>query len=283
MRKQKLTLVPRGGLTDRLKVIASAVHKALEKETPLEIIWYLDERLYCPSYRLFTLSPHIAERGISIREASRTDWFLNFPPEPLNGYLSYPAVFFRYDRWFPPHEVEYLLKHKPKLLQDYFHGHERILLSSDLSLGDHSHIFEYIEPTVEVKNAFRSNLSGWTDNVVGVHLDAHQQQDHSHLSSIDLFIKRMQNMVEDDPSVTFFIASDMVAERERLSVIFSGRVIMSHTISSVDSPKGCINAFGELLALAQTKYILSTKGGTFSQVATLIHDIPLETLSIYSE
>lgn len=283
MKKERLTLVPVGGLTDRLKVIASAISMALEAEREMEIIWFSNERLYCPSYRLFTLAPVIKEAGISIREATAKDWFFNDRPHTGNGYLSYPFVFFRYDRCISPKEIETVSRTASGRLKEYFRGGERILLTSTTSFGDHSQMFKDLEATVEVKNAFRSNLSGWTDNVIGVHLDGNQQQERQNHSPIELFIKRMQAMIEDDPSVSFFIASDMVEERERLSVIFSGRILMPHTLSSMDTPKGCINAFGELLALAQTKRILSTKGGSFAQVASLIGEVPLETLSIYSE
>lgn len=283
MKRERLTLVPIGGLTDRLKVIASAITIALKAEREMEIIWFSDESLYCPSYRLFTLAPALTEAGITIREATAKDWFLNDRPCTGNGFLSYPFILFRYDRCISPGEIEHVSRTAPERLQDYFRGRERILLTSSTSFGDHTQMFKDLEATVEVKNAFRSNLSGWTHNVVGVHLDASQRQDgHTH-SPIELFIKRMQGMIEDDPGVAFFIASDMLEERERLSVIFSGRILMPHTLSSMDTPKGCINAFGELLALAQTKHILSTKGGSFAQVASLIGDVPLETLSIYSE
>ena len=283
MKKERLTLVPVGGLTDRLKVIASGISMAIDAKREMEIIWFSNERLYCPSYRLFTLAPVIKEAGISIREATAKDWFFNDRPHTDNGYLSYPFVFFRYDRCISPGEIESVSKTAPEHLKHYFRGRERLLLASATSFGDYSRMFRDLETTVEVKNAFRSNLSGWTDNVVGVHLDANHQQDRQNHSPIELFIKRMQAMIENDPSVSFFIASDMVEERERLSVIFSGRILMPHTLSSMDAPKGCVNAFGELLALAQTKHILSTKGGSFAQVASLIGDVPLETLSIYSE
>ncbi|MDO4695481.1 hypothetical protein [Porphyromonas sp.] len=283
MRKDKLTLVPKGGLTDRLKVIASAISLALEAETRMDIIWFSDERLYCPSYRLFTLDPMLEEAGIFIREATAKDWFFNDLPQTGNGFLSYPFLFFRYDRCFSPKDIRSICENGQEQLLSLFRGREHILISSETSLGDHRNMFDLMKASVEVKNAFQSNISDWSDNVVGVHLDSCRKNDVCHHNPIELFIKRMQGMIEDDPSVSFFIASDMPEERERLSTVFAGRIFMPHTVSLLNTPKGCINAFGELLALSQTKHILSTKGGSFSQVAALIGNISLETLSIYSE
>ncbi len=277
-----LTLIPIGRLADRLRVIASAIALAVRIETPLEVIWFTNEELYCPSSRLFTVNPLLIEQGIRIREAKLSDWFFNDRPHKGNAYFTYPFLFFKYDRYLSPTTISKLLMTNEENVWSFFSGKERVLIASSVAFGNFPDMFSVIEPTAEVLNAYRSMTTNWEENIVGVHLHYEEQASYRQ-NSTELFIKKMQSLVENDPSVRFFISSEIVDERERLATIFSDRIYMPYTLSGSNSPDECINAFGELLALAQTKQILSTKNSSFSYVASLIGGIPYEPLSIYTQ
>ncbi len=282
--KRKITLIPFGGLANRLKCICSSISLCLKYQIQLEIIWYMDEGLACPSHRLFTLKPELQNRGITIREASWKDHLLRDYPRRHNLWIPILPILFRYDfclnvktlkRWVDesPENIEELCRN-----QDW----EYILIYACWQLYDDTNMYEHIEPTFEVLQACQALVAGWPDNMIGVHIRRTDHRISIEQSPTELFISAMQKMIEADSSVHFFIATDSLKERERIQTIFQGRVFAPFSTPSRDNAQGIISAFGEMLALSQTSQILATKDSTFSQEAARIGKIPYNVLSIYT-
>jgi hypothetical protein len=66
-----ITLVPVGGLANRMKAIDSAIALAREVNTGLQIIWYKDQGLNCRFDELFQ---QIHVDNIRLKEASFLDF-----------------------------------------------------------------------------------------------------------------------------------------------------------------------------------------------------------------
>ena len=62
----KITLVPIGGLGERLRAVASTIALARKYCRPLEIIWFETDDFMAPSNRLFTLDPQMRREEITI-------------------------------------------------------------------------------------------------------------------------------------------------------------------------------------------------------------------------
>lgn len=283
---EKITLIPKGGLPERLRSVAGTIALARRYQRPLEIIWFANEELYCPSYRLFTLNPLLSDEGITIREARAKDWFVSDRPHLSNAYCSLPFILLKYDHYLSPRNIRQIIAQGSNAIDERFASNERMLLITDCGIGDYKGMYEIIEPTFEAMNAYLSKTSGWNDNVVGIRLHREWVSGTYHQmgeTPTELFIRRMQRMIEDDSNVHFFIASDFAEERERLATIFGDRVHVPYSLSSRNTHEGCINAFAEILALSQTRLILSTKNSPFAQVAAFMGGVTYETISIYKQ
>ena len=101
-------------------------------------------------------------------------------------------------------------------------------------------------------------------------------------SPIELFIKRMYEMVVADPGTSFFVTTTSHDERERLQTLYSSRIIAPSSMSDGTSVDGLIEIYGDLLALSQTTKILTTPNSAYSAVASTMGHIRSEALSIYS-
>lgn len=284
-----ITLIPYGGVARRLRTIASAIELFSESpiHKPLEILWFPTDNFSAPSERLFTLSPKYVPKHISIRETSWTDWILNDIPQKSNLFLTAPFVFLHYDHILSPSKVRALLgggkEYGAALLSACSKIGEKVLLCTNENLvKKDSHVYKYLVPTVEVTGVRNSRMSGWRENVVGIHLSRTNESNSYTESPTDLFIQRMQKMIEKDPSTTFFLATTDSDEMERLQTIFHNRVFALHSISDQGSPESAIESYGELLALSHTRMILTTPNSTFSEVASEMGRIPMEQLSIFN-
>lgn len=276
-----ITLVPLGGVAKRIRTIASFVQAARYCERRLEVIWFSDDTLPCPSDRLFTLAPKLAQADISIRQATWRDYFLNLPPLPANLYTSFPFVLTRYDQTFTPAKTQSMLRehknHLWELLEDW---KQSLLIATTVALQNSPGMYNLLEPSVEVRNIQRSRMSGWGENVVGVHINRNTHGATYRECPTELIIDRMQEMIEQDASVQFFIATTSKDERERLATIFRKRIFAPYTTADPHSVRGAIEGYGELLALSQSRLILSTKNSSFSAVAAEIGQAPIENLGV---
>lgn len=289
MRKQKINspssifLIPFGGIARRLQTIASAIVLARQYERPLEIIWFSTDHFQSSAGRLFTLSPKLLDDNITIREATWKDWFINDTPRKTNLWFPAPFVFWRYDRFLSPKKVRQLLVNSPDELHAILmKKDEKVLISTNEALTTKRDMYNVIEPTVEVINSRNSRMSGWPHNVVGIHINRSSSGGSYTDSPTELFIQRMQSMIEQDTSVSFFVATTSNDERERLKTIFKHRIFTSQSVTDSESQEGIIESYGELIALSCTRRIITTPNSSFSEIAAALTNIPIEQLSIFS-
>lgn len=279
-----ITLVPMGGVPKRIQTIASMIYLAEKYERRLEIIWHIDEEVPVSTDRLFTLVPRLSNVGIKLRVSKRSDHFLNMPAMASNYFVSLPFVSLRYDQVLSPKRVERLLYDDRMALDELLKdGTKSLLIATSESFGNFPNMYDVLEATVEVNNVVLSCMSSWSGKVVGVHIDRRSNPVATYSECpIELFIKRMQEIVEADREVKFFIATTSKDERERLATIFHERVYVPHRVADTETVKGLIQSLGELLALSRCHQIISTPDGSYAQVASEIRHNPIETLSIYA-
>lgn len=279
----KTSLIPFSGIAKRIRTIASFIEVLKNTDKEAEIIWFRTDNFDCSYSRLFTLSPKHVPSSITIREATWRDWLFNDTPRKANLFLPAPFILLRYDRFISPKKVRTLLtENRRELIQHLQAPRELSLVATNQPFIKERGMYKTIEPTVEVTNIRNSRMSGWSENVVGVHINRTPSEASQQESPTDLFIKKMQTMLEVDPTTRFFVATASMDERERLQTLFGDNVFAPFSISSQESEEGVIESFGELLALANTRKILTTPGSPFSEVAAEIGHIPLEQLSIYN-
>lgn len=284
-RKEKsLTLIPYGGIASRLRTIASVVEIMKDSPKEVSIIWFRTEKFHSSFNRLFTFDPKIISPNISIREDHWSDWLFNDTPRKTNLYIPLLAMLFHYDRLITPEKTRHLIQHNPQSLYDLMKNtEEKTFLSTNLNLLESNrNIYKLFEPTVEVANVRNYRMSGWGNNVVGIHINRKNGDTSMQDAPTELFIRKMQQMIEQDKTTTFFVATTSRNERECLQTLFKSRVFAPYSISDSTTEEGIIESFGELLALSNTRKILSTPDSTFAQVASEIGKIPLEQLSLYN-
>ena len=121
--------------------------------------------------------------------------------------------------------------------------------------------------------------------VIGFHLrrgDALQSPwvKEYEVSSDTLFIKKMQQELEQDSKVKFFISTDCEDTFEKIRALYPGQIIFyqkKFVESKFQAPKdNQADAFIEMLLLSKTTRIIGSRWSTFSEMAAKIGGVELE-------
>lgn len=279
----KITLVPRGGLGQRLRTVASTIALARKYTRPLEIIWFQSDAFEAPSNRLFTLDPQMRRESITIREAKWTDYVSRCTPDRGNVWLSAPFLLLGYDDILTESKVRELLQQTPERIDEIFRRrHRRLFIQTGCELTHERDMYKPLLPNIEVINVRNSRLSSWHNNIVGIHIDRTTSEMSMQDSPTELFIRRMYEIVVGDPTTSFFVTTTSHDERERLQTLYSSRIVAPSSISDATSVDGLIETYGDLLALSQTVKILTTPNSAYTAVASSMGHVQSETLSIYN-
>ncbi|MCM1425522.1 MAG: hypothetical protein NC118_02850 [Eubacterium sp.] len=121
---------------------------------------------------------------------------------------------------------------------------------------------------IEYWNKVRSVLKD-NKNIVGVHI---RRTDHNVAiaeSKTEDFIRYMDNIVKEDGTVSFFLATDDKQEENRLKQIYGSKIItVDEKVWGRDSREGMKAGIVDVLCLSQCIYMLGSYTSVFSRFAS---------------
>lgn len=263
------TLVPIGGLGNRINAICSAIVYCQQNNKSLEILWFKDHGLNCSVKELFKLNPDL--KNIELRDAKFVDFLLRDCPRRKNLWLPKIFQYFIYDRRVYEPEFYEVIDQK----------------STFVGLIESRHLFMVgwwrhwesqemwksivIQPEILRRVLLVSNM--FPENVIGIHI---RRTDNIHsikYSPTELFIEVMRNEIIHNKSVCFYVASDSMPEKTLLKDTFGDKIITQMKETSRDNMSGIIDAFVEMNILSRTKKIYASAFSSFSELASFFTGI----------
>jgi hypothetical protein len=137
--------------------------------------------------------------------------------------------------------------------------------------------YSHLTPIKELREKIDAFSAQFDKNVIGIHIRRGDNYQSINVSSLDLFIARINDEIARNGKVSFFLATDDRAVEKELVDLFSGRIFVREKISLERSdPKGLQDALIDLYCLARTQKILGSFHSSFSEEAALLGMIPLE-------
>jgi len=269
-----LTLVPEGGLCNRIYALTSAVAFAKKHGIQLTIIWLKDWGMGAGFYDLFDLSP--AVENVEIKDAGFVDFFKYAKPIKSNFFLpklyqkrKFDAVYFWYKEQV---SVEEWYFSRPDAHNFYLFHCQKFY--------DNTGFLNLLLPVRSIQKRIDEQTNLLSPHTVGVHIRrtdlASTIEPQSPLSA---FIEKMQQEIVLNPETNFYVASDSPEEKKKLADTFGNRIITVENNLKRDTKEGIIDALIELHTLASTKKILGSYYSSYSTLASEIKEIPLEIMA----
>lgn len=272
------TLVPFGGLGNRIYAICSAIAYCQENKKSLKILWFKDHNLNCPVSDLFSINAE--SESINLVDASLMDLILRDNPRRRNFWI--PKFFQRFlfdRRIYVPEVYDVVSIHKKN---DF----------GDLEKFNHVFMVSYwyfyktpdmwkvitINPKIDARvDELIEKCKSHSNRVVGVHIRRTDNTYSIEESPTELFIYKMEKEVEiNKGNVRFYLASDSLDVKKELVNRFGNLIITSMEPTSRNNKKGIIDAFVELNVLSRTDKIYASSKSSFSELANYLSNNEFE-------
>lgn len=273
--RKKLTLVPIGGLANRLYAITSAIAFCEDHDIDLKVVWFKDWGMGADFHALFELAgnhPHV-----EIVDATWKDYIFD-RPRKRNFWLPYLYQRFAYEQCV--YESAINKGYSNNDLKDAFCRCKALYLVHYCSFYDCDPI-RIVRPCEEIMGVIEQRKKNFQmdDHVIGVHIRRTDNTDSIKHSPLALFIDKIHQEIEVDSDARFYVASDDLKEKQRLKDIFGDRIITPWKEVRRDTVEGIKDAVVELYTLASTKKIYGSVHSSYSQLAALLGHIDITVLN----
>lgn len=275
--KLDITLVPRAGLCNRLNAITSGILYAQKNpNVKLKILWWKSHDCCCKWSDLFQQLPSPFEIKpmrslVKNKPGSRKNLFI---PDKLRN-LFYDVA----DNYGSRHSDEFDA-YLTRLCVD---KKERatVYVSSDNRWNEcelRSSLASLFIPIDELQEKIKKYTSQYGENTIGVHIRRTDHKASINNCPTELFIKAMEEEIERDNTVKFYVASDdYEVKKQMISKFGKERVLTQDLVLKRSSVDGMKDAVVDLWCLGSCCKLYGSIS-TYSYVASLLYNIERITL-----
>lgn len=273
MKKTSITLVPAGGLGNRMKAIAAALELQKAVGGRLEVKWFRDWGLGCRFGELFE---PISAENFRLKEAGLTDLLLTDRPRRRNLYLPSLPEALIYDKRMDEAATT-------RGMQTGFDfaawaRGSRVWMSSNVYFMAQevpTGAFDVFKPVVKLQRRIDAVALQLKQEAVGVHIRRTDNERSIANSPTEAFVERMRR----EPETTrFYLATDDEGVKAELRQAFPDRIVVLPRKADRGSQQGMEDAVVEMFALSRCRQVLGSSCSTYSMTAAMLGRIPLETV-----
>lgn len=264
---KSLTLLPEGGLGNRMAAIASAAAFCRERSVPLRVVW---TRAWGMAARFSDLFDDLATdraADIELCEAGWREKLLFDRPRRRNLWLPRLCQRVLFDRCIYLDEV-YAEPEGKLSLPSGFRSTGDVYLVHLSEFCYRPDMYSVFRPCAAVARRIEERTADFDEHTVGLHIRRTDNVCARRESPIEHFEQAMRRELEADAQTRFYVATDDEPTKAHLRRIFGSRRIMtSPGAATRDSVEGIREALVEMYALAATRRIYGSAHSSFSIVA----------------
>ena len=261
-----LTLVPQGGLCNRLRVLLSALQARTEGAGSITVEW--ERNAECKAWFEDLFVPidmgnfRVVHRRWWARPITRRNLWL---PAFVRLFLGYRV---QHANYVPATPADFL-----RLAT----SNRRVYLSTCSTLCRYTpDCLARLQPRPELMQRIERIKARFTRNTVGVHIRRTDNAVSMSRSTPEGFRRAMDREIKRDFKVRFFLATDDEALKATLVQEYPDRIITQRTQVRRDTLDGMREAVVDLWCLAATQRIIGSYWSSFTDTAAELRQIPLE-------
>lgn len=264
-----LTLVPLGGLCNRLRALLSAGALAeLDPELRIRVAWAVNNECAARFDELFEVHLVLSDR-IEFRRAGFLD-----DPAVWRRNLRLPALLRRllYDEQLP----DFHSMSSPADCLARFLDSSRVYISTGSALClTPPEMWTKLHPLPHIKQRIDSLVDAFRTPTVGVHIRRTDNTKSLSESPLAAFECEMEATIKQDDRVSFYLATDDEEVRKRLVNLFPGRVYFQMGSPTRTTREGMEAAVVDLFVLSRTQRLIGSYWSSFTDTAAELSSIPL--------
>lgn len=276
-----ITLVPRGGLANRMRAIASAAALSARIGAKLTVVWINTADLSAAFSDLFLTE----KLPFCLKDLPRRR-FAYLPQRAK--YLFLPTMWqnTRYSstlRDERQHDRHYLIDAEPETVYAFFRSIRTGTVFVDTCHAFYPYSAELYRslfvPSPRVESRVATLLPDLGRSLpTGLHVRRTDHIQSIQSSPLSLFERTIKDILAVDPTRKFYLATDDDTTKDDLSNMFPGHIATSSHTASRSSLQGMIDGAAEMFALSKCESIIGSFNSSFSEAAALIGDIPLKII-----
>ena len=261
---KRVAVIPYAGLCNRMRAIASAI--TIAKRMKAETMVYWNYTWDCSAH-FSDLFEDISVEGVKLIENSsfmhkvRMRKYLKLPY--LMQKMCYDQVIYDFDR------------NKKGDIYSLLHFKRSLLLHSCYIMCDYDDLGSIFHPSAAVCRELDKVTSSFSKNTIGVHVRGTDHTLAKSHSTVENFMRLMENALDADEKVNFYLATDEQDVKEMMCQRFGDRIITHQTTLNRNSLEGMIGGVVDLFALSRTSRVIGSCGSSYSEVAAELGHIEL--------
>lgn len=260
-----LTVVPMGGLCNRLRTTLSARFVSETLGRPVRVEWGRDPECGAAFDELF-----LPMDGDAFRIVRRSWW--NRPA--VRRELYWPAMVRLF--CYGEQQREYHPARHGEVKR-FVRNHSRVYFSTGYALSDYPvALTRLLCPRPEIHERIEIVTRQFPAVTVGIHIRRTDNEKSVHGSPVSAFCRRMEEEIRTNPDVRFFLATDDDALRRDLCADYPVHLLpRQERPVRRDTLEGVRDAVADLWCLAATRRIYGSYWSSFTDMAAEIGRVPL--------
>lgn len=273
----KIILIPTSGLANRLRITAVAIRVAKVSGKKLFIYWDKNSGLQAEFDHLFESFPNITVQKIPLKFKV---WIkMNRFSSRLIGFDKWYLGLFKFDFIFLDSMASQVWHNKLNLQNEVDKAKDVLICSGQeinyFDLQD----YKLFVPKYALQKRIESISEKFTEYTIGVHIRGKDNEASKKISPFSLFVTKMEDEINLNPKVTFFLATDEEKYQESLLKKFGQHKIIFHEkVFARNVNAGIKDAVIDLFCLSKTSKIYGSYFSSFSDVAGRIGQVPVHIL-----
>lgn len=262
-----ITFVPKAGLGNRMRGIASAYRLAKSINEQLNILWIDNHECNCSIYELFDLPKEIGIKHIP--------WI----PVPLSARMHLQNGIRKY--YQSRNEIVLLDEDLWDMEATFIRGLKghRVYIESaagwDCEEENSFDIFRISERIITNVDSYIQKNGLMHGQMVGVHIRRTDMDGAKEKSPREAFESVIEREIQNNSSVQIYLASDDKSEKEYFVNRFGkNRIFTQNKNMNREKPEGIEFALMEVVLLSRCDRIYGTKGSSFSNLASALGKKP---------
>lgn len=257
-----LIVIPRGGLGNRVRVVNSAYRLCKKLGCKLYVVWQLTPELNCRYDNLFKVMEGITVVNTGARSSRGLELLCDSAAKIINRSVGFYDDSTRDD--LVRKISDEMLPLQRTVVARVNDGFYATNLPPD-----------WLSPHETLVAEIDSVCSRFPMHTVGIHIRRRDNQESVQVSRTESFIEKMDEMIQQNPEVKFFLATDCMSTQVLLCGRYGKNIFTREKVLNRNEPAGIQDALIDMYCLSRTDFIVGSYWSSFSEVASLLGKVPL--------